>query len=310
MILIDSNEKHKLEIAEKLNSLGISTQIMKLDNYCDYLLISDNPEAENIVAIQRKTIAELLSKESSKRGYSSMMDEIRDRIVNEMKSEYKDAWLLVEDGGLRVNLDAKIELKRGRALVETGISVKSYYNFLHSLEYKGISIKTVPSWEYSIWWLFSKHSYIQKHHYPTPSRKYTEAEEVIGALTGIKGIGEKKAMTIYNHYEEHEAFKNIGKVEREVIRALMNLYGISKEKAKDIYEKYNAWRIASQQPMSVDFCIGKFENNMAEETNESNEGNSNFPIEVEHSIVGADSKPETNIEDEIEEYFKMEELEK
>lgn len=201
MILIDTREQYKQEIQEKLTKLNVPSIITKLEDYTDYVLVSDNEEVENIVAIQRKTIAEVLSKESSKQGYKSMMDEIRDRIVNETKAKYEDTWLLVEDGGLRVSADAKILIVQNRLLHEKGISIKSYYNFLHSLEDKAISIKTVPNLEYSIWWLYSTHSYIQKHHYPKPARKYSEPEEIIGVLMGIKEIGEKKALQIYETYQ-------------------------------------------------------------------------------------------------------------
>lgn len=200
MIVIDTREQFKEEIQEKLTKLNVPSVITKLEDYTDYLLVSDNEEVENIMAIQRKTIAEVLSKEPSKQGYKSMMDEIRDRIVNETKAKYEDTWLLVEDGGLRVSADAKIMLNRGKLLYETGLSVKSYYNFLHSLEDKAIRIKTVPNLEYSIWWLYSIHARIQRHHYPKPSRKYSEDEEIMGALMGVPGIGEKKAQKIYEQY--------------------------------------------------------------------------------------------------------------
>ena len=202
MILIDTREQWKDQIQQKLQSLHTSAHIMKLDHYTDYLLTSDNEAVEQIVAIQRKTINEVLSKDPSKEGYKSMMDEINDRIVNETKAKYGNAWLLVEEDDLFINKDGLIMSKRGKLLYEIGINVKSYYNFLHSILKKGVQIKTTRNWEYSIWWLYSLHSYIQREHFPKPTKKYTQREEVIGALMGINGIGEVKARHIYAQSEQ------------------------------------------------------------------------------------------------------------
>lgn len=205
MILIDTREQWKEQIQQKLQSLHVSAHIMKLDHYTDYLLTSDNEKVEQAVAIQRKTINEMLSKDSSKEGYKSMMDEINDRIVNETKAKYGNAWLLVEEEDLFINKDGLIMSKRGKLLYETGINVKSYYNFLQSILKKGINVKISRNWEYSVWWLYSLHSYIQREHYPKPTKKYTQREEVIGALMGIEGIGEVKARQIYDLSEEKNA---------------------------------------------------------------------------------------------------------
>ena len=198
MIIIDTREQWKEQTQQKLQSLHVSAHIMKLDKYTDYLLTSDNEEVEQSIGIQRKTLNEMLSKNSSKEGYKSMMDEISDRIVNETKAKYGNAWLLVEEEDLFIDRSGAIMSKRGKLLYETGMNAKSYYNFLHSILKKGVYVKTTKNWEYSVWWLYSLHSYIQREHFPTPNKKYTQREEVIGALMGIKGIGEAKAHQIYN----------------------------------------------------------------------------------------------------------------
>ena len=201
MILIDSREHFKYEIQERFQDLKISAHIMKLENYTDYLLTSDTEIGES-VAIQRKTSNEVLSKESTMEGYKNQMEEIRDRIREPLEI-YGSAWLLVEEDDLYISKEGKIMSKRGKMLYETGMSAKSYYNFLHSVQRSGINVKTTPNWDFSVWWIYSLHGYIQKEHFPKPVRKYTEAEELIGALMGIKGIGEVKAKSIYNRYMEH-----------------------------------------------------------------------------------------------------------
>ena len=191
MIIIDTREQWKEQIQQKLQSLRVSAHIMMLDNYCDYLLTSDNEEVEQSIGIQRKTINEVLQQ----------MQEIQERIV-ELIAKYENAWLLVEEEDLFINADGAIMSKRGKLLYETGMSAKSYYNFLHSILKKGVQVKTTRNWEYSVWWLYSLHSYIQREHFPIPNKKYTQREEMIGALMGIKGIGEAKARQIYDLSEE------------------------------------------------------------------------------------------------------------
>ena len=238
MILIDTREQWKDQIQQKLQSLHTSAHIMKLDHYTDYLLTSDNEAVEQIVAIQRKTINEVLSKDPSKEGYKSMMDEINDRIVNETKAKYGNAWLLVEEDDLFINKDGLIMSKRGKLLYETGINAKSYYNFLHSILKKGVNVKTTRNWEYSVWWLYSLHGYIQREHYPKPAKKYIEREEVIGALMGIEGIGEKKAQQIYAL--SGEKLTSIKKLEN-IINEVNNMNELTEEQmdamAKEIKEE-------------------------------------------------------------------------
>lgn len=187
MIIIDTREQWKDQIQQKLQSLYVSAHIMKLEHYTDYLLTSENENFENVIAIQRKTINEVLQQ----------MQEIKERI-SELKENYGGAWLLVEEEDLFIDQSGAIMSKRGKLLYETGMSAKSYYNFLHSILKKGVQVKTTRNWEYSVWWLYSLHSYIQREHFPASNKKYTEREEVIGTLMGIKGIGEAKARHIYN----------------------------------------------------------------------------------------------------------------
>lgn len=187
MIIIDTREQWKEQIQQKLQSLHVSAHIMKLDHYVDYILTSENENFENVIAIQRKTINEVLQQ----------MQEIKERI-SEPKEHYGGAWLLIEEEDLFIDKSGAIMSKRGKLLYETGMNVKAYYNFLHSIQKKGVQVKTTRNWEYSVWWLYSLHSYIQREHYPKPTKKYTQREEVIGALMGIKGIGEAKARQIYN----------------------------------------------------------------------------------------------------------------
>ena len=191
MIIIDTREQWKEQIQQKLQSLHVSAHIMKLDNYADYLLTSDNEAVEQSIGIQRKTVNEVLQQ----------MQEIQERI-SELKEKYDNAWFLVEEEDLFIDQDGVIMSKRGKLLYETGMNVKAYYNFLHSIERKGVQVKTTYNWEYSVWWLYSLHSYIQREHYPKPTKKYTQQEEVIGALMGIEGIGEAKARQIYNLSKE------------------------------------------------------------------------------------------------------------
>lgn len=188
MIFIDSREQFKDIIQERFQQLNIYAHIMKLDYYTDYLLTSET-EVEGVVAIQRKTINEILTQ----------FEEIRESI-SELGNYGGSMWLLVEEDDLFISKEGKIMSRRGKMLYETGMRAKSYYNFLYSLEKQGISIKTTRNLDFSIWWIYSLHGYIQAEHFPSHTRKYSQAEEVIGCLQRIKGIGEKKAKDIYMTY--------------------------------------------------------------------------------------------------------------
>ena len=189
MILIDSREQFKEEIQAKLQSLHINAQIMKLENYADYVLTSDNKEVQNAVAIQRKTIGEVLSQ----------FKDIQTRLSELQK--YGVPYLLIEENGLFINSGGMILSKRGKLLYETGIKAQSYYNFLHSIQRTGTYIQKTHNWEHSIWWLHALHKYIQKEHYPRLDRTYTNEEEIVGALQSIPKVGITKAQQIYGAYE-------------------------------------------------------------------------------------------------------------
>ena len=202
MILIDSREQFKEQIQKKLQSLHINAQILKLENYADYVLTSDNKEVQNAVAIQRKTIGEVLStKKDKKTGKKvSMMKEITNRISE--LNMYGVPWLLIEDQGMFINASGSIMTKRGGALLqESGITSQSYYNFLHSIQRTGTYIQKTYNWEQSIWWLHALHKYIQKEHFPKSNRTYTNEEEIVGALQTIPSVGSVKAQQIYGAYE-------------------------------------------------------------------------------------------------------------
>jgi len=188
MILIDSREQWKDEIKRKWESLYVPTMVLKLDNYTDYVLTSDNKAVANCIAVQRKTLNEVLSQ----------FKEIRERLPE--LNEYGVPWLLIEEEDMFINKLGMVMSKRGKVLYETGIKVQAYYNFLHSVERSGVCVKTTLNWEQSIWWLHSLHNYIQREHIPKPTRKYTTKEEVVGALVGIPKIGEQKAQHIYATY--------------------------------------------------------------------------------------------------------------
>ncbi len=189
MILIDSREQWKEEIQNKLQAQHVNAQILKLENYADYVLTSDNKEVQNTVAIQRKTIGEVLSQ----------FKDIQMRLPELQK--YGVPWLLVEESGIFINANGMLMSKRGKLLYETGVKAQSYYNFLHSVQRSGVSVKTTLNWEQSVWWLYSLHSYIQREHIPKLDRKYTQKEEIIGALMGIPKVGLKAAQRIYALYE-------------------------------------------------------------------------------------------------------------
>ncbi len=189
MILIDSREQWKEEIRNKLQAQHVNAQILKLENYADYVLTSDNKEVQNTVAIQRKTIGEVLSQ----------FKDIQMRLPELQK--YGVPWLLVEESGIFINANGMLMSKRGKLLYETGVKAQSYYNFLHSVQRSGVSIKTTLNWEQSVWWLYSLHSYIQREHIPKLDRKYTQKEEIIGALMDIPKVGLKAAQRIYALYE-------------------------------------------------------------------------------------------------------------
>ena len=190
MILIDSREQFKEEIQNKLQSLHINAHVLKLENYADYVLTSDNKEVSNTVAVQRKTIGEVLSQ----------FKNIQTRLP-ELEA-YGVPWLLVEENGLFINSSGMILSKRGKLLYETGVKAQSYYNFLHSVQRTGTTVKITSNWEQSVWWLYSLHSYIQREHLPKSDRKYTQKEEVVGALMSIPKVGEQKAKRIYAQYVE------------------------------------------------------------------------------------------------------------
>ena len=202
MILIDSREQFKEEIQKKLQSLHVNARILKLENYADYVLTSDNKDVQNSIAIQRKTIGEVLStKKNKKTGKKvSMMSEIRNRISE--LNMYGVPWLLIEDQGMFINASGSIMTKRGGALLqESGITSQSYYNFLHSIQRTGTYIQKTYNWEQSIWWLHALHKYIQKEHFPKSNRTCTNKEEIMGALQTIPNVGSKKAQQIYGAYE-------------------------------------------------------------------------------------------------------------
>ena len=189
MILIDSREQFKEQIQTKLQSLHINAHIMKLEHFTDYVLTSDNKEVQNSIAIQRKTIGEVLSQ----------FKDIQIRLPELRK--YGVPLLLVEENGLFINTAGMILSKRGKLLYETGVKAQSYYNFLHSVQRTGTTVKITSNWEQSVWWLYSLHQYIQKEHYPKRNRKYTQKEEVVGAVQTIPGVGSEKAQQIYGAYE-------------------------------------------------------------------------------------------------------------
>jgi len=185
IILIDSREQWKEQIKTKLQSLHVNAQIMKLENYTDYLVTSDNKEVANTVAIQRKTIGEVLSQ----------FKDIQTRL-SELK-EFGVPWLLVEENGMFISANGMILTKRGKRLAETGVKAQSYYNFLHSVQRGGTYVKTTLDWEQSVWWLYSLHSYIQREHLSRLDKKYTHKEELLMALQGIPGVGSEKAQQLY-----------------------------------------------------------------------------------------------------------------
>ena len=175
---------------------------MKLEHFTDYVLTSDNKEVQNAVAIQRKTIGEVLStKKDKKTGKKvSMMKEITNRISE--LSAYGVPWLLIEDQGMFINTSGAIMTKRGGALLqESGITSQSYYNFLHSIQRTGTYIQKTYNWEQSIWWFYALHKYIQKQHFPKLNRTYTKEEEIMGALQTIPNVGLEKAQQIYGAYK-------------------------------------------------------------------------------------------------------------
>jgi len=185
MILIDSREQWKEEIQNKLQAQHVNAQILKLENYADYVLTSDNKEVQNTVAIQRKTIGEVLSQ----------FKDIQMRLPELQK--YGAPWLLVEESGIFINRNGMLMSKRGKLLYETGVKAQSYYNFLHSVQRSGVSVKTTLNWEQSVWWLYSLHSYIQREHISRLDRKYTQKEELLIALQGVPKMGTEKAQQLY-----------------------------------------------------------------------------------------------------------------
>jgi len=189
IILIDSREQWKEQIKTKLQSLHVNAQVLKLEHYADYVLTSDNESVQNVVAVQRKTIGEVLSQ----------FKDIQARLP-ELK-EYGVPWLLVEEQALFINVKGMMMTKRGKLLYETGVKAQSYFNFLHSIQRTGTLVKTTLNWEHSVWWLYSLHQYIQKEHYPHYNRKYTQREEVIGALQTIPKVGSENAQQLYAAYE-------------------------------------------------------------------------------------------------------------
>jgi len=188
MILIDTREQWKEEIQNKLQAQHVNAQILKLENYADYVLTSDNKDVQNTVAIQRKTIGEVLSQ----------FKDIQMRLPELQK--YGVPWLLVEESGIFINRNGMLMSKRGKLLYETGVKAQSYYNFLHSVQRSGVSVKTTLNWEQSVWWLCSLHSYIQREHILHANKKYKQAEEVKGALEGIRGVGKETIEKIWDCY--------------------------------------------------------------------------------------------------------------
>lgn len=179
MIIIDSREQHKLDVQRKLISLGVESYITGIGSYADYLIVSDLEHH----AIQRKSMSEVMSQ----------MEEIAMR-VSELNGNCN--WLLIEENKFSITADGNILIKRGYQQNETGMSVRSYYNFQHSIMKQGIHIKVTHNWLQSVWWMYSLHEYIQEEHYPKGVRTYTEREEIMGLLMSIKGIGKVKALKI------------------------------------------------------------------------------------------------------------------
>ena len=185
MILIDSREQWKDQIQSKLQSLHVNAQILKLEHYADYVLTSDNKEVQNTIAVQRKTIGEVLSQ----------FKDIQTRLPE--LTEFGVPWLLVEENNLFINTNGMLMSKRGKLLYETGVKAQSYYNFLHSVQRGGTYVKTTLDWEQSVWWLYSLHSYMQREHLSRLDKKYTQKEELLMALQGIPGVGSEKAQQLY-----------------------------------------------------------------------------------------------------------------
>ena len=181
MIIIDSREQHKTEIQSKLSVLGVESHITGLNNYVDYFIMSDL----ECHAIQRKSMGEVMAQ----------MNEINLR-VSELTGDVN--WLLIEEDKFSIASSGSILVKRGDKQYETGTSIRSYYNFQHSIMKQGVHVKITRNWLQSVWWMYSLHEYIQGEHYPKGVRTYTQREEVMGLLMSIKNIGKSKANKIYD----------------------------------------------------------------------------------------------------------------
>ncbi len=181
MIIIDTREQYKEEIKIQLEQVGITVHLLQLEHYADYLVSL----GQQVMGVQRKTMGELLTQ----------MGEIRARLPELSEAGYTPV-LLVEEEGFKVSKDGKILLPRGNKLYETGTPITAYYNFLASVKKSGVDVVTVKDLNFSIWWLYSLHRYIQEEHYPHLPCKYTTQEQLVGALMGVPGVGEKKAKAL------------------------------------------------------------------------------------------------------------------
>ena len=187
MIIIDSREQYKQQISEQLRELDVPVQILALDHYTDYLLTAPT----HVIGIQRKTMNELLAQ----------MQEIRDRLPEISAGGYQPV-LLIEEEGFKISTGGKILAPRGRKLFETGLSASAYYNFMSSVKKSGVDVVVVKDLTFTVWWLHATHAYIQREHYPHQARKYTDHEELVGALMGVPGVGVKRALAIATESEK------------------------------------------------------------------------------------------------------------
>lgn len=244
MILIDSRERFS-DIALKVFTLRDIQAIINVipgaenpteDFYTDYLITSDDPDWPESVAIQRKTVSEVLSQ----------MEEIRTR-SHKMLNLAKHAVLIIENrDSIRFSEEGNMTVKRNYITVEVSQNDLSFFGFIDSLKADGIDVIETQSYRETLCRLSVIHHRIQQLHYPKRPVGYSPLEQAIGCLCCAKGVGEKTAKAILEQ----------GSIKDYIAHYAL---GLSSKQYESLKEMFNATTHVKKMESKASIDFGKVE---------------------------------------------------
>jgi len=215
MIIIDTREQKADYVQKILQKHNYECMIAKLD-YGDYSMPAQD------VGIERKSIGDFIGS----------MHELAPKLAM-LKKHYKIPMLMLEGIHTTNYHSGMITQRIGKSFVDTGTTHKAFYNFLLSLQCKGIVILSTNNLTETTYLLMHIYDYFSKEYHAPLAPKFEDTyDKQIFTLTMIEGISETFAGKLLKH------FKTIYNIVNANTEELKKIEGIGNKKARAIYEYF------------------------------------------------------------------------